>query len=83
VKEQCDRIDVLINNAAVMAIPSREVTEDGFEMQMGVNHLGHFYLTSLLWDWIRKAEKPRVVNVSSRAHRGFMMKRNMHNTIDF
>jgi NAD(P)-dependent dehydrogenase (short-subunit alcohol dehydrogenase family) len=48
VKEQCGKIDVLNNNAAVMAIPSREVTEDGFEMQMGLNHLGHFYLTSLL-----------------------------------
>jgi len=56
-------IDVLINNAGVMAIPRTE-TDDGFEMQFGVNHLGHFALTGLLVDQL----EDRVVTVSSRAH---------------
>ena len=66
----CDKIDVLINNAGVMAIPDRRETKQGFEMQMGVNHLGHFYLTHLLWPRIKKAPKPRVINLSSTAHEG-------------
>jgi NAD(P)-dependent dehydrogenase (short-subunit alcohol dehydrogenase family) len=57
-------VDVLVNNAGLMAIPRRE-TEDGFEMQLGVNHLGHFALTALLWPKIRE----RVVTVTSLVHR--------------
>ncbi|MBF6179390.1 oxidoreductase [Nocardia otitidiscaviarum] len=55
--------DVLINNAGIMAVPLRR-TADGFEMQIGTNHLGHFALTGLLLDKIRE----RVVTVSSGAH---------------
>ncbi|MGW0248087.1 oxidoreductase [Nocardia goodfellowii] len=59
-----DRVDVLMNNAGVMAVP-RKRTADGFEMQFGTNHLGHFALTGLLLDKITD----RVVTVSSWAHR--------------
>lgn len=63
-----DSLDYLINNAGVMACPQSK-TEDGFEMQFGVNHLGHFLLTSLLTPALIKAAPARVVNLSSRAHR--------------
>jgi NAD(P)-dependent dehydrogenase (short-subunit alcohol dehydrogenase family) len=62
-------LDVLINNAGVMALPRREVTEDGFERQFGTNHLGHFALTGLLMPKLLEARAPRVVTVSSLAHR--------------
>ena len=61
-----DGLDVLVNNAGVMAIPRRE-TADGFEMQLGTNHLGHFALTGLLMGSLRPGG--RVVTVSSEAHR--------------
>ncbi len=62
-------LDILINNAGVMAIPTREETVDGFERQMGTNHLGHFALTGLLLPALRKSVDPRVVTVASLAHR--------------
>lgn len=52
-----------------MAIPQRKVTKEGIEMQWGINHLGHFYLTQLLWPKVKKSEQFRVVNVSSLAHK--------------
>jgi protochlorophyllide reductase len=61
-----DRLDLLINNAGVMA-PPRTETADGFEMQFGVNHLGHFALTGLLLDTLLKTPGSRVVTVSSGA----------------
>ncbi|GAA2088379.1 oxidoreductase [Streptomyces albiaxialis] len=61
------RVDLLINNAGVMALPFRR-TADGFETQFGVNHLGHFALTGLLLDRLLAAEAPRVVAVSSFMH---------------
>src|SRR5208337_4192889 len=61
-------LHVLCNNAGVMAIPYRQ-TVDGFEMQFGTNHLGHFALTGLLLDRLIATEGARVVNVSSGAHR--------------
>jgi NAD(P)-dependent dehydrogenase (short-subunit alcohol dehydrogenase family) len=63
-----DRLDVLINNAGVMAVPLGR-TVDGFEMQFGINHLGHFALTGLLLPALRRSEAPRVVTVSSNVHR--------------
>lgn len=62
------RLDVLVNNAGVMALPYRK-TADGFEMQFGTNHLGHFALTGLLMDQLLAADRARVVTVSSGAHR--------------
>ncbi|MBP46786.1 MAG: SDR family oxidoreductase [Myxococcales bacterium] len=59
-------IDVLVNNAGVAG--RRGVTKDGFEIQFGVNHLGHFVWTMALIDRLRCARSPRVVNVASRAH---------------
>jgi len=61
------RLDLLINNAGLMAIPY-DRTEDGFEMQFGVNHLGHFALTARLWPKLSETEGSRVVQVSSLAH---------------
>ncbi len=63
-------VDLLINNAGVMDLPTRRLTQDGFELQFGTNHLSHFALTALLLPLLRKAQAPRVVNVSSLAHRG-------------
>jgi NAD(P)-dependent dehydrogenase (short-subunit alcohol dehydrogenase family) len=63
-----DRLDVLCNNAGVMAIPRRE-SVDGFEMQLAVNHLGHFALTGLLLGTMLRTPAARVVTVSSSAHR--------------
>jgi len=64
-----DRLDLLINNAGVMALPKRMETADGFEMQFGTNHLGHFALTGLLFPLLAQTPGSRVVNVSSGAHR--------------
>ena len=61
-------VDLLINNAGVMAVPKRHTTTDGFELQLGTNHLGHFALTGRLLPLLRAATAPRVTTVSSGAH---------------
>jgi NAD(P)-dependent dehydrogenase (short-subunit alcohol dehydrogenase family) len=66
-------LDLLINNAGVMALPTRQTTADGFEMQFGTNYLGHYALTAQLLPLLRSGHQPRVVNLSSIAHRtGFI-----------
>ncbi|MBB3111601.1 NAD(P)-dependent dehydrogenase (short-subunit alcohol dehydrogenase family) [Paenibacillus phyllosphaerae] len=64
----CSHIDVLVNNAGVVTT-RREVTEDGFERQLGVNHLGHFVLTGLLLPLLKRSRSGRIVVVSSGAHK--------------
>src|SRR4051812_2774548 len=66
--EAPDRIDLLINNAGVMAPPYRK-TVDGFEMQLGTNYLGHFALTGLLFSRLEAADAPRVVTAGSNMHK--------------
>lgn len=71
-RERHERLDILANNAGIMAVPYAR-TADGFESQMGVNHLGHFALTGQLIDLIAATPGARVVNVSSLAHRNVSM----------
>jgi NAD(P)-dependent dehydrogenase (short-subunit alcohol dehydrogenase family) len=66
---QYDRVDLLVNNAGVMAPPERKTTTDGFELQFGTNHLAHFALTGYLLPLLRKAPGARVVAVASLAAR--------------
>jgi len=65
---RCERIDILINNAGVVTL-RREETEDGFERQLGVNHLGHFLLTGLLLPLLQRSKSARIIIVSSAAHK--------------
>lgn len=61
-------LDVLVNNAGVVSL-KRQLTQHGFEMHLGINHLGHFLLTNLLLDQLMLAEQGRIVNVSSGAYK--------------
>ncbi len=63
------RVDLLVNNAGVMMTP-RRTTDDGFELQLGTNHLGHFALTGLLLGSLQRAEAARIVTLSSNEHKG-------------
>jgi NAD(P)-dependent dehydrogenase (short-subunit alcohol dehydrogenase family) len=67
-KSRFGALDLLINNAGIMAVPYRK-TADGFESQFGTNHLGHFALTLLLMDRILRAPRARVITVSSFGHK--------------
>src|ERR1035437_10157843 len=71
-KENHSRLDVLLNNAGIMMVPYG-LTKNGFENQLGTTHLGHFALTGLLLDLLKKTPKSRVVNVSSMAHKSGVM----------
>ncbi|WBB67356.1 SDR family oxidoreductase [Micromonospora sp. WMMD812] len=61
-------LDLLVNNAGVMAVPTRHTTADGFELQFGTNHLGHFALTGHLLPLLAAGDHPRVVTLSSGTH---------------
>lgn len=67
-KKTYSRLDLLINNAGVM-IPPYSKTADGFELQFGTNHLGHFALTGLLLELLISTKNSRIINVSSGAHK--------------
>jgi NAD(P)-dependent dehydrogenase (short-subunit alcohol dehydrogenase family) len=67
-KSTYDAIDLLINNAGVMMTP-KSTTKDGFELQFGTNHLGHFALTGLLLDRVLAAQGSRIVTISRQGHR--------------
>lgn len=67
--QEQDSLDLLINNAGVMAPPARRATSDGFELQFGTNYLGHFALTAHLLPLLKRGRKPRVVTLSSIAAR--------------
>jgi NAD(P)-dependent dehydrogenase (short-subunit alcohol dehydrogenase family) len=68
VRARVDSLDVLMNNAGIMAVP-KATTAQGFEAQLGTNHLGHFALTGLLLDVLSASAAPRVITTSSQAHR--------------
>ena len=66
-KQKYDRLDILLNNAGIMMVPYKK-TLDGFESQVGTNHLGHFALTAQLFDLLKNIKGSRIINVSSTAH---------------
>ena len=68
-QKEHDRLDLLINNAGIMMCPFAK-TKDGFEIQMGTNHLGHFALTGHLLPLLKSTEGSRIVNLASIAHKG-------------
>lgn len=68
VLEKYDRLDVLLNNAGIMTVPYGS-TEDGLELQIGVNHFGHYYLTMSLVSLVNKTQDSRIVSIASIAHK--------------
>ncbi|MEI8085421.1 MAG: oxidoreductase [Paludibacter sp.] len=71
-KQKYTNLNILLNNAGIMMVPYG-LTKDGFEKQLGTNHLGHFALTGLLLDVLKNTPSSRVVNVSSMAHKQGVM----------
>ncbi|KAL0127911.1 hypothetical protein PUN28_003279 [Cardiocondyla obscurior] len=67
-RKECDKLHILINNAGIMRCP-KDHTKEGIEMQLGVNHMGHFLLTNLLLDVLKSSAPSRIVNLTSSAHR--------------
>ena len=73
-KRRYQKLNVLINNAGIGSTPERKTTKDGLELVLGTNHVGHFYLTTLLLDVLKKSGPSKVVNVSSLMHKGCKMR---------
>lgn len=69
VLESHSRVDILINNAGVMALPTLERDARGYELQFATNHLGHFQLTAKLWGALKRSKNARVIALSSSGHR--------------
>lgn len=69
IADTCESVDILINNAGIMAPPDKILTADGFELQFGTNYLGHFALTQQLHPLLKNSGSARVVSVSSLAYR--------------
>lgn len=67
-KKKYDKLDILLNNAGIMMLPNRETTKQGYEKQLGVNHLGHFFLSNELFPLLQASGEGRIVNLSSIAH---------------
>ncbi|ERL88290.1 retinol dehydrogenase 13 isoform X1 [Dendroctonus ponderosae] len=78
------KLDVLVNNAGVMRTPKGSKTQDGFELQLGVNHLGHFLLTNLLLDHLKKSAPSRIVNLASITYKnGTINKADLNSEADY
>ena len=73
-KQKYSHLDVLINNAGALGFAERTITKDGFEMTFGTNHIGHFYLTLLLLDSLKKSEDGRIINVAAKLVEQNMMR---------
>ncbi|XP_059475350.1 retinol dehydrogenase 13-like [Neocloeon triangulifer] len=82
-KNEQSRLDILINNAGVMRCP-QSYTKEGIELQLGVNHMGHFLLTNLLLDLLKTSQPSRVITVSSIAHtRGQINKEDLNSKLKY
>lgn len=64
-----DVLDILINNAGIMALPERTMSKDGIELQFATNHIGHFLFTNLILSKLKASKSARVINVTSNGHR--------------
>lgn len=80
-KDEVGKVDLLVNNAGAVFTKYLQ-TQQGIEMTMGVNHLAHFYLTSLIWPLLENSEESRIINVSSIAHEK-LVKKNRPNFEDY
>ncbi|XP_032685549.1 retinol dehydrogenase 13-like [Odontomachus brunneus] len=82
-RKEYDKLDILVNNAGVMRCP-KSYTKEGIEMQLGVNHIGHFLLTNLLLDVLKESAPSRIINLSSAAyHAGQINMKDLNSDIKY